>query len=142
VRLAALRTDPQAFGSTLEVERDLGEDSWRARLANRAQFAARSGGAVVGTGGGIASEDGQAAELVSMWVHPSSRGAGVGGLLVEAVVDWARQAGFGQLRLWVVEGNSVALRLYLRSGFTRTGNVAPVRPGETALEFEMSRSIG
>jgi GNAT superfamily N-acetyltransferase len=137
-----LRADPQAFSSTLEVEKDLDEGAWRARLANRAQFVARSGDAVVGTVGGIVSDDGQGAELISMWVHPSSRGVGVGGLLVEAVVGWASEAGFDQLRLWVVEGNSIALRLYERSGFTRTGNVAPVRPGEAALEFEMSRSIG
>jgi GNAT superfamily N-acetyltransferase len=137
-----LRADPQAFGSTLEFEQDLDEDGWRARLASRAQFAARSGGAVVGTAGGIASEDGQAAELISMWVHPASRGAGVGGLLVATVIDWARDAGFGQLRLWVVEGNSAALSLYERFGFSRTGNVAPVRPAEAALEFEMSLDVG
>lgn len=77
-----------------------------------------------------------------MWVRPESRGTGLGGLLVEAVVDWAGEAGFGQLRLWVVEGNAVAMRLYERRGFMRTGNVARVRPGEAALEFEMSRMIG
>jgi GNAT superfamily N-acetyltransferase len=136
-----LRADPQAFSSTLELEQNLAEDNWRARLENRVQFAARLGEVVVGTVGGIASEDGQAADLISMWVRPSARGVGVGRLLVEAFVEWARSAGLRQLRLWVVEGNTVALRLYERSGFVRTGNVAPVRPGEAALEFEMSLSL-
>lgn len=137
-----MRADPQAFSSKLEFEQDLDDENWRARLSDRAHFAAWSGDRVVGTVGAVPSDDAEAAELISMWVRPESRGSGVGGRLVQAVVDWARIAGFGEVRLWVVEGNSGAERLYERNGFTRTGNVAPVREGEPRLEFEMARTIG
>jgi GNAT superfamily N-acetyltransferase len=78
------------------------------------------------------------AELVSMWVRPDARGAGVGARLIKAVVDWARGAGIGEVRLWVVDGNERAERVYLRLGFKRTGKVARVREGEPLMEFEMS----
>jgi GNAT superfamily N-acetyltransferase len=96
---------------------------------------------VVGLVGGIDSELGRSAELVSMWVHPAHRHIGAGGRLVEAVVDWARNSGYEKLRLWVVEGNQAAESLYARCGFTRTGSVAPVREGEPQMEFEMALSL-
>jgi GNAT superfamily N-acetyltransferase len=96
---------------------------------------------VVGTAGGIADPTGQFGELVSMWVAPSWRGKGVGVRLIEEVAGWAASAGFSELRLWVVEGNQVAERSYVRSGFARTGQRQPVRPGEPAMEIEMTRRL-
>ena len=75
-----------------------------------------------------------------MWVRPDVRGSGVGQRLIEAVLDWARGAGFEEVRLWVVDGNTRAERVYARLGFERTGTVAPVREGELLIEFEMSRA--
>ena len=138
VRLAALRDAPYAFGSTYERERTADENNWRERLANRAQFAAELEGEIVGTVGGIASDDTSAA-LISMWVAPRARGKGAGARLVDAVLDWAKEAGYGSVRLWVTDGNVAAERLYMRSGFTRTGAVQPVHPGQPRAEFEMSR---
>ena len=141
MRLAALRSDPQAFSSKLEYEQDLDEDGWRTRLASRAQFAAWAGDRVVGIVGGVPSGDGQAAELISMWVRPNSRAAGIGSRLIQAVVDWAKVESFAEVRLWVVEGNSRAESLYERCGFNRTGKADVVREGEPELEYEMSRKL-
>jgi len=41
----------------------------------------------------------------------------------------------------VVEGNSAAESLYLRTGFRRTGSVQMVRPGDPRIEHEMSRRV-
>jgi GNAT superfamily N-acetyltransferase len=135
IRLAALAEAPYAFGSTVAEERRLRAATWRARLAQRAQFVVRHGGAVVGTVGGLV-EDG--AELVSLWVHPSWRGRGVGDLLVQAVLEWAREQGHREVRLWVSADNAPAEHLYARHGFVRTGACQPVTPAEpTRQEFAM-----
>lgn len=128
VRLAALAEAPFAFGSTLADERTLSAGDWRARLAARAQFVVRQQRDVVGTVGGVV-EDG-VAELVSLWVHPTWRGRGVGDLLVQAVVDWASAEGFPEVRLWVATGNAPAERLYARHGFVRTGQTQLVTPDD------------
>lgn len=142
VRLAALRDAPYAFGSTAADEASLPPDRWRDRLTQRAQFAARLGDALAGTVGGITSDDGRAAELVSVWVAASARGRGIGDALVAAVVAWAAGEGVGEIQLWVSEGNVPAERLYARHGFHRTGAVQPVVADEPErLEFEMTRRI-
>ena len=99
------------------------------------------GAAIAGIAVGITSPEIQHAELVSMWVRPDARGSGVGRRLIEAVLDWAQGAAFGEVRLWVVDGNERAERVYSRLGFRRTGTVAPVREGEPLIEFEMSKTI-
>jgi RimJ/RimL family protein N-acetyltransferase len=97
-------------------------------------------GVIVGTAGGIAS-DGQSAALISMWVSPGARRRGAGAQLVDAVLDWARDEGYGSVVLWVTDGNLAAERLYERCGFRRTGAVQPVHPGEPRVEYEMSRRV-
>jgi GNAT superfamily N-acetyltransferase len=94
-------------------------------------------GQVVGTAAGGESTYSGTASLTSLWVEPASRGHGVGDHLVIAVLQWAKAAGFGQVLLWVAEGNAHAEALYLRHGFIRTGDVVdqPLR------EFEMSKRI-
>ena len=141
VRLAALREAPYAFGSTWEREVEFDEKAWRDRLARRPQFVAISEDVAVGTVGAGREDDGQSAELISMWVDPRWRGQGVGDHLVKAVLEWARAAGCREVRLWVSDGNRVAERLYSRNGFARSGGVQPIRQGETRLEFEMARPL-
>jgi GNAT superfamily N-acetyltransferase len=118
----------------------MGEENWRERLANRPQFAAELDGEIVGTAAGIASDEGSAA-LISMWVAPRARGQGIGARLVNAVLDWAKGEGYTSVSLWVTDGNAVAERLYERCGFTRTGAVQPVHPGEPRVEYEMSKPL-
>lgn len=139
LRLAALAEAPSAFGSTLAEERRLQASEWRARLARRAQFVVRCRSGAVGTAGGVV-EDG--AELVSLWVHPDWRGRGVGDLLVQAVLDWAREQGQTEIRLWVSADNGPAERLYARHGFVRTGASQPITSADpTRREFAMARAM-
>jgi ribosomal protein S18 acetylase RimI-like enzyme len=140
IRLAALAEAPAAFGSTLADERRLRAQDWSARLARRAQFVVRCARLTVGTVGGVVDDDG--AELVSLWVHPGWRGHGVGDMLVQAVLDWAREQGYRQIRLWVSADNGPAERLYVRHGFIRTGARQPVTLADpTRLEFAMARAL-
>ena len=92
---------------------------------------------MVGTAAsGDASYAGVAA-LTSLWVDPAARGKGVGDQLVDTVVEWARNAGYQQIVLWVAEGNDRAERLYERNGFVRTGELAR----DPKPEFEMCRRL-
>jgi GNAT superfamily N-acetyltransferase len=139
VRLDALREAPYAFGSTYEREKDRSEAEWRSAVRSRARFVAEVEGAVVGTASGGDGDTPAAAALTAMWVDPRFRGQGVGEALVQRVIQWARETGYDELLLWVVDGNESAERLYERNGFRRTGAVQDVRPGD--LEYEMSRRL-
>jgi ribosomal protein S18 acetylase RimI-like enzyme len=128
VRLTALRTDPEAFGSTWDREVELTDADWDERAARsavgaeRATFVATMDGRVVGLVGGYRPEAGaERVELISMWTDPAARGHGMGRRLVDAVVDHARATGAAQVDLWVMRGNEHALALYRAVGF---------RPGE------------
>jgi GNAT superfamily N-acetyltransferase len=137
VRLEALREAPYAFGSTLAREQERSEAEWRRIVASRVRFVAESDGAVVGT---VSCGDGEStgvAALTAMWVDPGFRRRGIGALLLQRVIDWARENGYDKVVLWVVDGNDSAERLYERHGFSRTGAQEEVRPGR--MEHEMSR---
>jgi len=141
VRLAALKEAPSAFGSTYEAEVGHAEAAWRERLAGWARFVAEVDGEVVGVVGAGAGEFSGSAALTSLWVDPRFRGRGVGSALVAAVEEWARSQHLNQVVLWVTEVNRTAERLYEHIGFTRTGRVSEVRPGEPAVEHEMSKRV-
>ena len=66
---------------------------------------------------------GNAAELVSIAVHPRHRGRGVAGTLMRRVLALLRTDAIGQCWLTVRPGNRCAIRLYLAFGFTRVRRV-------------------
>jgi GrpB-like predicted nucleotidyltransferase (UPF0157 family)/GNAT superfamily N-acetyltransferase len=151
IRLAALVDAPNAFGTTL-AQAEAREDAYWADVARTqsagdrsvAYFAednARPCGIVGGVG---SNKDPETASLVSMWVAPTHRRRGVGRLLVDVVVEWARRAGYKQLQLWVTEANVPAKGLYAHAGFQPTDRTQPL-PSNPALRerkyrLELSRS--
>jgi ribosomal protein S18 acetylase RimI-like enzyme len=55
-----------------------------------------------------------------MYVRSAVRGTGLGERLIEAVVEHAASR-VEQLQLGVASGNSAALRLYIKTGFSEYG---------------------
>lgn len=143
VRLAALRDAPRAFGSSYEREIAFTEDDWLSRISRGANFVASTGGpspAPLGIVGAFEARP-RTAELVSMWVHPQMRGQGVGRVLVETVLQWARTEGHDLVHLWVTETNDPARRLYERCGFALTGERQPLPSYPEYAEVAMARMV-
>jgi [ribosomal protein S18]-alanine N-acetyltransferase len=80
-------------------------------------------------------------ELEFVFVEPPARHRGVGSMLVQTVMEWARGIKADAIRLEVRESNAAALRLYERCGFTLVGRRAGyyADPPEDALL--MSRPV-
>jgi GNAT superfamily N-acetyltransferase len=144
IRLAALQDAPDAFASAYASEETLDEAAWRARIARGGSFLAYvpeiSASEPVGLAGGYEPEPGTVG-LISMWVRPQARGHGVGEALIAAVLDWARARSARSVHLWVTEANKPARRLYVRCGFSPTGERQPL-PSNLALgELAMTRDL-
>lgn len=118
LRVDALTESPEAFGSTVSRERELGFEDWRARLTENAWFVAFEGDTAVGLACGIRTTPPDELELTAMWIAPSHRGVGLGDALIGAVRDWASQEEALRLALSVGGTNDSAIRLYTRHGFT------------------------
>jgi ribosomal protein S18 acetylase RimI-like enzyme len=147
VRLAALADAPGAFSSTLGREAGGTETEWRSRINARPWFLAWRGGQPAGLVGMFPEQGGAGHpdwHLVSMWVRPDARGAGIAERLVSAVIEHAAAAGAPRVTLWVAVGNDRARSFYLRMGFTPTGTrrMFP-RDGAADLdEEELARALG
>ncbi len=117
IRLTALASDPEEFGSTLAREREYGDADWRARAAEGLKLVALDPGPVALVAA-TAKPDGL--YLYSMWVRDCHRGRGVGEALVRTVLEWAAEEGWKVVRLRVWDDNLPARRLYKRLGFVES----------------------
>lgn len=144
VRLAALADSPLAFGSSYAAEADQPDDHWTDRAMRgaggerSATFFAVVDGSVVGVVSGYRPDPaGRLVELVSMWVSPAHRRAGIAAELVTAVVGWAHQSGMVAVELWVTRGNEAAVRLYEAAGFNSSGDHQPLPSDPCKDELRM-----
>lgn len=123
IRLAGLKSSPEAFGSTFEAEFAKPLAWFFDRLQNSSVFAAFRDDEIVGIAG-FAIKDGDKEAhkglLWGMYIRPDTRGAGVARRLVETVIDFARSR-VELLQLSVVAGNERARRLYVGLGFVEYG---------------------
>jgi ribosomal protein S18 acetylase RimI-like enzyme len=144
VRLCALQDTPSAFGSTYARESQLTDADWMDRAARsdgerRVMYLAMDGDAACGIAGDYLDEvDASRAYLISMWTAPTHRRLGVGRLLVDAVIGWARLRGAGTLLLMVTSNNESAMRFYERLGFAFTGRTDPYPNDPALIEYEMA----
>ncbi|WP_146841122.1 GNAT family N-acetyltransferase [Cellulomonas composti] len=123
-RLRALREDPTAFGSSIAREERFKESHWRMRVRTVPTWLAIDDDGIVRGLVSMLQEPGSPVDdrhIVSLWVAPESRRIGVGWNLLDAAKRAARAEGVRTMSLWLVDGNNAAGDLYVRSGFTRTG---------------------
>lgn len=66
------------------------------------------------------------ARLRLFLIEPEARGTGLAQRMIEACLDFARAAGYRQMRLWTHESHQAAGKLYARNGF-RLISSAPAR---------------
>ena len=114
IRLEALSSDPEEFGSALAAEQRYGEHEWRDRAAEGLKVVALDPDPVALV---AATGKPEGLYLYSMWVRASHRGRGIGEGLVRTVLAWAAEQGWKVVVLRVWEDNLPARRLYRRLGF-------------------------
>jgi GNAT superfamily N-acetyltransferase len=141
LRVAALSDSPAVFGSTVERERSLPEESWHGRLSGNAWFAAFHKAEPVGLACGVRGSVPDERELTGVWVSPDLRGSGVGDALVIAVRDWARIEGASRLTLEVTAGNAPAVGLYVRHGFRAAGQREAASSRHHGTDIPMSLDL-
>lgn len=147
LRLRTLQEDPEAFGSTYEgtLEREREDPTfWGHFLALGACILATPEGSEAPRGIARvvpATEPGEPAMIVSVWVAPEARGTGAGRALIDACIDWAEEHLPGvRLRLHVMRENPPARRLYERCGFGKIG-ADPEDPAQLVMERRSGRAL-
>jgi ribosomal protein S18 acetylase RimI-like enzyme len=132
LRLVALRSHPEAFGSTAEYEESLGDTWFQQVLRTNFVLAAFRDGAIVGLAAWRRNAVAKAAHVGAIWgmyVAPTERGRGAGQALLEAVIAHAAPS-VEALKLSVTTSNASAVALYERLGFAPYG----VEPGTLKID--------
>ena len=142
IRLASLRDEPDAFGSTLAEAEQFGPAQWKLMAANWNYFLATNDGQVVGmAGGGRYQRMTHARWLYGMYVRPEVRGSGVAARLVSEVAQWARHEGVGTLGLHVTTTLARARAFYFRLGFVDLGPAEPMDRDRTLFLQMMTTNL-
>jgi ribosomal protein S18 acetylase RimI-like enzyme len=146
-RLRALQDTPLAFGSTYAKELQFSDADWQKRVdqwnsGTSSAYLAWDGSSPCGIAGcHLRPGDPTTAHLISMWVAPTYRRRGVGQLLVNRIIDWARLRNAHALSLMVTSSNDPAIRFYHQFGFAKTGRTEPYPNDPSLVEYEMIRSV-
>ncbi|MFV0294251.1 MAG: GNAT family N-acetyltransferase [Paracoccus sp. (in: a-proteobacteria)] len=144
IRLEALQTAPEAFGSGIDEWRDRPLADFAQRLAGCEMWAA---GPAPGNPQAVASweRDISPAEpdlgwVMSVYVSPKMRGLGLGDAIFAQLAGRAALAGMTRLGLHVGQGNAQAQALYRRAGFVATDG-PPMCNERGFWEIEMRRML-
>jgi ribosomal protein S18 acetylase RimI-like enzyme len=146
LRLRALADTPDAFGSTLEREREYGEREWLGWISGWDESTNRLAVGIqedawVGMAVGSRTGDDELAHVYGMWVDPRARRAGLGRRLLDDVTAWLRSLGATEIELGVTATNRGALAFYERMGFVDTEERRPLRDGASLEVIVMRRRL-
>ncbi len=128
MRLHALQTHPEAFGSTYEDSLQRPPEFWEQRLTatthNIMFLAVGPAGELAGMTGIFRDEGTKLqhnATVVSVYIDPAWRGLRLVDTLLDLCLDWARLYEVRIVRLAVAGTNTPAMRTYIRCGFSVYG---------------------
>jgi RimJ/RimL family protein N-acetyltransferase len=125
LRLEALKTEPSAFGSSVEEEERLTEAEWRERTKNA--LVALSDGRLVGTITYIFShrvKTKHVAYIYGFYVGPDYRGQGFGRKLLEAALkNIGENKSIVKVQLQANPKQEAAIALYKSAGFQVVGEL-------------------
>lgn len=155
VRLRALSTNPEAFGSSFERESQFSEQVWAQRAMNpgtllwlapdepdaSSTVAPRADGLAgiipssaylddPDSARTITADPAALAYVVQVWIEPARRGRGVFDDLMTQLVETARGQGYRTLALHVYRTNERAVGAYLRHGFVKAAEPSPECPAD------------
>ena len=125
LRLEALKSDPLAFGSSYEEEKDLAEDEWKKRI-NNALFALSNdkpvGMIVYIINNKIKTK--HIANIFGIYVKKEYRGKGIGKKLIESVIkNIQKNVNVSKIELAVNPEQKAAVKLYEKYGFELVGRL-------------------
>jgi ribosomal protein S18 acetylase RimI-like enzyme len=148
LRLRALETDPDAFGSTIAEERVKPDTTWQEWAAEgwglgpQTTLVAVDGDHWLGMGVCIVPEaEPRSATVYAMWIDPAARRRGIGQELLRELIKWASSKRVEELFLAVTEGNTAAMNLYERAGFESTGMRGALRDGSKLRTLSMRKPL-
>jgi RimJ/RimL family protein N-acetyltransferase len=128
LRLEALRSHPEAFGSDFESNNEFPLTHWADRLralgSETMIYFAEHEERLIGICGiyrGHMKKIRHSATIFSVYVQTQWRGQHIAERLIEQCLQWARQQGILIVKLAVVTTNTSAIRCYARCGFTVYG---------------------
>ena len=102
-------------------------------------FVARDGGRPAGCGG-VLLVGREYAELKRMYVRPAFRGRRIGRLILDHLVEYARQHGLRVIRLETGIHQREAIALYEARGFRKIPRFGPYRDDPVSLCYELRLS--
>lgn len=123
LRLEGLQTNPEAFGSSFEEEKDISLESFASRLEGQGTFTfgAFNQGDLLGVATLVQANKVKLkhkASIFAVYVSPKKRGLGIGKqLMVEVINQAKRLVDVEQINLTVVSSNESAKGLYTSLGF-------------------------
>lgn len=128
LRLEALRDHPEAYSSDYSQYVNSPSTYWQGRLADLGNsgtlILAFHNGAAVGISGiyrEASPKVQHTATIYAVYVQPAWRGLKLTEAMIHACLDWARSQNVIIVKLAVVCGNTPAIRVYTRLGFTVYG---------------------
>jgi ribosomal protein S18 acetylase RimI-like enzyme len=139
IRLESLLKNRESFGTTYETASKWPELTWPDQVKNLPTFIASFNGDDIGVVRlGEDDKNKDHCWLISMWVDVRARGQGVGDLLIESLIDFAREQRYKKIFLDVGDFNSHAIKLYERNGFKFNGISSQMpSPQEQISESQM-----
>ncbi|MCY4466837.1 MAG: GNAT family N-acetyltransferase [Chloroflexi bacterium] len=147
LRLHALQTDPSAFASSYADELAFADDVWLARAhsaerrAGNMTFFAQLDGELTGMAGANWSQrekNQHVANVYGVYVLPAQRGKGIGGALMQGLLDeLARMPQIEKVGLQVNSEEQAAVALYARMGFATVGKaIRELKVGGTYYDLD------